>query len=97
MSGRPEIPQCPDLRRTFDRDFRRHRRRESGLGTFWRSLSILGSVGWPIVLLTAGGAILGFWLDRRLNSGVRYALLFVTCGSILGSWIAWHLVGAARR
>lgn len=97
MNAKQENLKRPDLKQTFQRDFQRHERRERGHGTFWKSLSILGSVGWPIVLLTAGGAIAGYWLDRRLNSGVRFALIFVTCGALLGSWIAWHLVGATRR
>lgn len=85
-----------DLREAFDRDFRRVARREPGHGTFWRSLGVLGSVGWPIALLTAGGALLGHWLDVRWHTGVRLALLFLTLGVFAGCWIAWRNVGGHR-
>lgn len=97
MNDGPHAPRRPDLRRTFERDFRRHERREQGHRSFWRSLSVLGSIGWPIVLLTAGGALFGHWLDVKYHAGVQFALIFVTCGAALGSWIAWHLVQGTRR
>ena len=40
---------------------------------FWSGLSTVGSVGWMVVLPTAGGALVGHLIDRRLDSGV-------TCG-----------------
>jgi ATP synthase protein I len=90
-------PRRPDLRRSIQRDFRRRAHREPGHRSFWRSLSVLGTVGWPIVLLAAGGAAAGHWLDVQWEAGVRWALVLLTCGTILGCWIAWRLVGAGKR
>jgi ATP synthase protein I len=96
MPSSPEDPRRPDLRQALQRDLRRHARRESGQRSFWRSLRLLGTVGWPIVGLAAGGAVAGHWLDVQWHTGVRWALIFVTCGTILGCWIAWHLIAGQR-
>ncbi|HEX4996780.1 MAG TPA: AtpZ/AtpI family protein [Terriglobia bacterium] len=93
MKAPARKPDRGDLRAAFERDFRRQARREPGHRLFWRSIGVLGSVGWPIAILTAGGALLGHALDVRWNTGVRYALILVTAGAITGSWIAWRSVG----
>jgi ATP synthase protein I len=78
------------------KDMGRFRAREEGHRTFWRSLSVLGGVGWPIVLLTAGGAILGHYLDRQWHTGLHMTLILLFVGVILGSAAAWHLVQGTR-
>lgn len=85
-----------ELRRSLQRDLRRHAGREPGHQSFWRSVSILGTVGWPIVLLAAGGAVAGHWLDAQWETGVRWALILLTCGTVLGCWIAWHGVRTGK-
>ena len=92
MANDFEDPRRADLRRSLQRDFRRHDRRDQGPRSFWRALSILGTVGWPIVCFAVGGAMVGHWLDVRWQTGVRWALILVTCGTLVGCWIAWHLV-----
>lgn len=87
----------PDLRRTAQRDIERFRAREPGHRTFWKSLGILGGIGWPIVLLTVGGAFLGHWLDVRWDTGIQMTLLLLFVGVMLGSAAAWHLVQGTRR
>jgi ATP synthase protein I len=96
MQSSPEDARRPDLRQSLQRDLRRHARRELGQHSFWRSLSLLGTVGWPIVFLAAGGAVAGHWLDMQWHTGIRWALILVTCGTILGCWIAWRLITGQR-
>jgi ATP synthase protein I len=86
-----------DVRRAIERDFRAHLRREPSQKAFWQWLRVLGSVGWPIALLSVGGALLGHWLDERLNSGVRWALVLLTIGVTAGCWIAWRVVGGNQQ
>jgi len=90
-------PERPDLRATWQRDLNRHSRREEGDRTFWRSIRVLGSVGWPIVLATAGGAMLGHWLDDRWGTGVRWTLVLLTLGVIVGSLIAYRALEDTGR
>lgn len=86
-----------DLHQALNRDFQRLRRKARAQGTFWRSLGVIGSVGWPIVLLAAGGAMLGHWLDVRWGSGIRWALILVLCGAATGGWVAWHALKGTEQ
>ncbi|MEZ5417067.1 MAG: AtpZ/AtpI family protein [Vicinamibacterales bacterium] len=87
----------PDLRARLARDLDRHARREPGEASFWRSLSVLGAVGWPIVLSAVGGALLGRFLDARVGAGGSYTLPLLLAGVAAGTAIAWHLVRPERR
>jgi ATP synthase protein I len=86
-----------DLRDSVRRDMRRHRARESGDRSFWRSLSVLGAVGWPIVVMMVGGAWLGRWLDRQWDTGVRVTLVLVFVGALLGGSAAWSVIQGTRK
>lgn len=97
MDLSPGDPRRPNVRHAIERDFRQQARREPGAGSFWRSLGAIGSVGWPIAMLAAGGALLGHWIDLRWETGIRWALILITCGAAAGSWTAWRLVGKDRR
>ncbi len=84
-----------DARKRARRDLDRRRRREPA-GRFWHSVALMGSVGWPIVLLATGGALLGRWADQRWDSGVRFTLMFLAMGTVLGTWIAFRTLGGDR-
>ena len=45
-------------------------------------------MGWPIVLLATGGALLGRTLDARFDTGIRFTLILLTVGTTLGSILA---------
>ncbi len=80
-----------DVRDRTRRDVERLRRREPA-GTFWRSLSLLGSVGWPVVLLALGGALLGRWLDDVLRTGLRLTLTLLVAGAAAGCFAAYRTI-----
>jgi ATP synthase protein I len=85
----PDLPDRADVQASSRRDIERLRRR--GPETlFWRSLALIGSVGWPIVLLATGGALLGHYLDARWSTGVRFTLMLLSAGTALGSWLAYR-------
>ena len=89
MTVRNDSLRRGDARDRTRKDLDRLRRREAG-GRFWRSLALIGSVGWPIVLLATGGAILGGYLDGRFATGVRFTLMLLTLGTVAGSFIAYR-------
>lgn len=91
MTGPGDSFRRADPRRRTRRDVERLRRREAG-GRFWRSMGLIGSVGWPIVLFATGGALLGNMLDRRYGTGVRFTLMLVSMGTALGCLIAYRAV-----
>lgn len=80
-----------DPRARAARDFERLARREPG-GRFWRSVGLIGSVGWPIVLLATGGAFGGRYLDMRWGTGVRFTLLLLFVGTAVGTGLAFRSV-----
>jgi ATP synthase protein I len=85
-----------NVQHSVKRDFSRHARREEGHRTFWQSLGMLGMVGWPIALATVGGALLGRYLDNRFETGVRFTLILLTAGAIVGSYVAWRALGGRK-
>lgn len=91
----------PDLRDVLRKDSARRARRETSPRTFWRSLGIIGMVGWPIALASVAGALLGRSLDSRWQTAPRYTLLFLTLGVGIGCYVAWtsvsHKNGSARH
>ena len=87
----------PDPRASLKRDLNRYVRREPGSASFWQSLGLLGSVGWPIVIATAGGALAGRWLHARWNTGIWLTLLLVVAGAVAGMAIVWQLIQPRQR
>lgn len=83
--------QRADPRASTRRAFARYQRRDRG-ERFWRSLSLVGAVGWPIVLLAAGGALLGRALDARWGGGRSATLVLLVAGTIAGALIAMRNV-----
>ena len=85
-----------DLRHAVERDARRLARREGASSAFWRSLSLLGTVGWSLALPVAGGALLGWLLDRHFASGAGLTVLLVFAGAAVGGVLAWHAIRRAQ-
>jgi len=50
----------------------------------WRSLGVLTSAGVTLVVATAGGAILGYFLDRWLGSSPWLTLIGLGLGVVAG-------------
>jgi len=75
----------------------RFERRERSGATFWRSLSLIGTVGWSIALPAAAGAWFGHRVDSRFGTGVRFTLMLLTAGVLVGSAVAWRVVRSHRE
>jgi ATP synthase protein I len=86
----------PDPRESLHRDVERLARREPSGASFWRSLGVLGTVGWSIAVPAAVGAWLGHRLDLHWETGVRFTLMLLFAGVIAGSVIAWRVVREHR-
>ena len=84
-------------RHSIERDLKRYDQRKSASRSFWRSLGVLGSVGWPIVLMTLGGGWLGRWLDRYWGTGVRLTMILLFVGAVLGGSVAWSIIQGAKK
>ena len=58
------------------------------------ALSVLGTVGWSIAVPAVAGAWLGHHVDLRFDTGVRFTLMLLTAGVMLGCVVAWRVVGS---
>lgn len=74
-------------KRALERDAAR-REKPRVRGSLLRAMALIGSVGWPIALLTTGGALLGRVVDSRFDTGSVATLGFLAAGAIAGSAIA---------
>ena len=81
-----------DPREAVRRDSDRLARRERGQRSFWRSLGVIGMVGWPIAIGSVGGTLLGRYLDTRFDTGIRFTLMLMMVGVAMGSFAAWKSV-----
>jgi ATP synthase protein I len=71
---------------------RRRRLAEGGPRALLRNLSLVGSLGWMLVLPTLAGALLGRWLDRRFGSGVFWSATLIFAGAVAGGSLVWNQV-----
>jgi ATP synthase protein I len=76
----------------FVREVRRQasRAREDRGLTFLEGISLVGAIGWMVVLPALAGAAAGRWIDRREESGVFWTLSLMTLGLALGCATAWR-------
>jgi ATP synthase protein I len=92
VRNEPDRSAREELKKVLRRDLAREARREEERDPFWRSLSLLGVVGWLIAVPTVGFALLGRLLDRHWDTGARYTLVLMTVGVLLGSFAAWRSI-----
>lgn len=96
MSKRPRSatgkPTRVDPRAAVRRDAQRLARRETGHRSFWRSLGVIGMVGWPIAMGAVGGSFGGRYLDTYFQTGIRFTLMLMTVGVTVGCIAAWRSV-----
>jgi len=101
VTEKPDDNPIGDLSRVLRKDSARRERREVGARTFWRSVGLLGMVGWPIALASVAGVFLGRLLDSRWQTGPQFTLLFLLIGVGVGCYVAWttlsHKNGSAGR
>lgn len=77
----------------------RARSRREKVGNLWQQVARVGTLGWMIVLPIVGGALLGHLLDRRFDTGVRWALALMSVGVVAGGFALWRAIqeGSEKR
>jgi len=71
------------------RQARRDLWQKQGERSLWQNLSLIGVLGWLIVVPTLLGVLLGRWLDSRFETGVFFSGAFIFLGVCLGGYLAW--------
>ncbi len=72
------------------REERREAWRREGDRSVWRNLSMIGALGWLIVIPTLLGVLAGRWLDGRFGTGIFFTGALIFLGIAAGSYLAWN-------
>ncbi len=73
---------------------KRQERREAwdkdGERPLWKNLSMVGALGWLVVVPTLIGVFVGRWLDGVFETGVTFSGALTFLGAGLGFYLAWR-------
>ena len=76
---------------------RRERARREPVGSLWRYVARVGTLGWTIVAPIVAGALIGHFIDRAYGTGVTYALALLTVGVAAAGYLYWRFYEEERR
>lgn len=76
------------------REDRRDRWLREGERSIWQNLTMIGALGWLIVVPTLLGVALGRWLDRITGQGITFTAALIVVGVGFGAYLAWKRVHA---
>ena len=85
--GKNDMQEAVELRQQ-----RRDEWRRTGERPLWRNLSMIGAIGWLIVIPILLGVLLGRWLDNYFESGIFWSGALIVLGAAVGSYLAWQRV-----
>lgn len=85
--GHKKLHQAVHLRKQ-----RRERWKKEGERSLWRNLSMVGSLGWLVVIPTLLGVLTGRWLDSTFKSGIFFTGALIFLGIVMGCYLAWQKV-----
>ena len=74
------------------RQARMIRRKREGSPNVWRTVGLMGLVGWSVVLPMLLGIAVGLWIDRRWPSRFSWTLMLLVGGLGAGCANAWHRI-----
>lgn len=77
------------------REERRERGEREGERSIWQNISMIGALGWLIVIPTLLGALVGRWLDGYFDSGIQFSGTLIFLGVVVGCYLAWRRIGKA--
>jgi ATP synthase protein I len=70
--------------------------RATGERPVWRNLSMIGALGWLIVVPMLAGAALGRWLDHVFAQNVFWTGSLIFLGAVIGFALAWQRIEKER-
>jgi len=62
---------------------------KEGERSIWQNLSMIGALGWLIVVPMLLGALLGRWLDGFFSTDVFFSGSLIFLGACLGGFLIW--------
>lgn len=81
------------MRRAVElRERRSERWKQEGERSIWQNMSMIGALGWLIVVPTLLGVLIGRWLDHTFETGIMFSGALIFLGVVLGSYLAWQRI-----
>ena len=66
--------------------------KQQGERSIWQNISMIGALGWLIVVPLLICTFIGRWLDRTFESGIFYSGTMIFVGVCLGAYLAWQRI-----
>jgi ATP synthase protein I len=63
---------------------------------YWSAISILGVIGWSVVLPALCGVAIGVWMDRHWPVRIPWTLTLMLAGLAIGCASAWFRIKEDR-
>ena len=80
------------IREVGSREARMLRRRTQGPPNIWRSVGLIGLIGWSVALPMLIGIAIGTWIDHAWPSRFSWTLMLLAGGLLAGCAGAWNRV-----
>ena len=61
-----------------------------GERSIWQNMSMIGALGWLIVVPTLLGVLIGRWLDTTFDTGIFFSGACIFLGVSFGCYLAWQ-------
>jgi ATP synthase protein I len=71
---------------------REQRHKRASDRAIWQNLSMIGALGWLIVVPTLLGVLLGRWLDETFATGILFSGALIFVGVAMGGYLAWQRI-----
>ena len=85
QKGRDDLMEAIRKRENLRRQWQ-----DEGERPLWKNLSMVGALGWLIVVPTLLGVFIGRWLDGVFGTGITLSGALTFAGACLGFFLAWR-------
>lgn len=93
MTAPPDDDEDEKMREAIRlRERRSERWKKEGERSLWQNLSMVGALGWLIVVPTLLGVALGRWIDGLFETGIYFTGALICLGVGFGSYLAWQRI-----
>lgn len=85
------------IARVASREVRMIRGKKEGTPNIWRAVSLVGVIGWLVVLPMLAGIAIGSWIDHTWPSRFSWTLMLLVAGLAVGCMNAWNRITRERE